>query len=193
MNITKRQLRRIIREQGIGHETHGTGIDRGNRFTPDVIVQYLSDNAATYHQDPVLDAGSIAMLLRDDFMDNIGAQVALSPEYEEIIVKLAQDPGYVAEGKRMKITKRQLKRIIKEEKVKLLSEMIDPEYMREEILSFAETTDPDGMAVLINILEEPPIADLDAAFDIVDKHVATASPEDLNWIHQEMTSEGLFG
>ena len=93
----------------------------------------------------------------------------------------------------MKITKRQLRRIIKEEKVRLLREMIDPEYMREEILSFAETTDANGLAILINILEEPPIADLDAAFDIVNKHVVSASPEDLNWIHQEMTSEGLFG
>ena len=93
----------------------------------------------------------------------------------------------------MRITKRQLRRIIKEEKAKLLREMIDPEHMREEILSFAETTDAEGMAILINILEEPPVADLDAAFDIVDKHVSSAIPEDLNWIHQEMTSEGLFG
>ena len=93
----------------------------------------------------------------------------------------------------MKITKRQLKRIIKEEKAKILREMIDPEYMREEILSFAETTDAEGMAILIDILEEPPVADLDTAFDIVDKHVASASPEDLSRIHQEMTSEGLFG
>ena len=93
----------------------------------------------------------------------------------------------------MKITKRQLRRIIKEEKVKLLREMIDPEYMREEILSFAETTDAEGMAILIDILEEPPVADLDAAFDIINKHVASASPEDLSWIHQEMSSEGLFG
>ena len=93
----------------------------------------------------------------------------------------------------MKISKRQLRRIIKEEKARLLSEMIDPEYMREEILSFAETTDPDGMNIILNILEEPPVADLDTAFDIVDKHVTSASPEDLKWIHQEMTSEGLFG
>ena len=93
----------------------------------------------------------------------------------------------------MKITKRQLKRIIKEEKTKLLREMIDPEYMREEILSFAETTDAEGMAILIDILEEPPVADLDAAFDIVDKHVSSAIPEDLDWIHGEMSREGLFG
>ena len=127
MKITKRQLRRIIQEQGIGHETAGTGIDRGNRFTPDVIAQYLSDNAATYHQDPVLDAGSIAMLLRDDFMDNIGAQVTLSPEYEDLIVNLSHDPGYVAEGKTAKVTERQLRRIIKEEKRKILSEGLSQE------------------------------------------------------------------
>jgi len=90
----------------------------------------------------------------------------------------------------MKITKRQLKRIIKE--------AIDPEYMREEIMSFAEETDAEGLSVLLDIIGGPPLAsgkeaNLDAAFDIIDKHVTGSYPEDLAYIHQELTNAGYFG
>jgi hypothetical protein len=98
----------------------------------------------------------------------------------------------------MKISKRQLRRIIKEEKRKLLREMIDPEYMREEIISFAEETDADGISVLLDIIGGPPLASdddasLDAAYDIIDKHVSGSYPEDLAYIHQELTNAGYFG
>ena len=97
----------------------------------------------------------------------------------------------------MKITKRQLRRIIKEEKQKILREMIDPEYMREEIMSFAEETDAEGIDVLLDIIGARPLAgddeaSIDAAFDIIDKHVTGSYPEDLAYIHQELTSAGYF-
>ena len=92
----------------------------------------------------------------------------------------------------MRITKRQLRRIIKEEKQKLLKEMIDPQYMKEEILNLAEIVDEDGMNVILNILEEPPLRNMDDAFDVVERRVTSASPEDLKWIHEEISMEGLF-
>ena len=98
----------------------------------------------------------------------------------------------------MKITKRQLRRIIKEEKQKILREMIDPEYMREEIMSFAEETDAEGIDALLDIIGARPLAgddeaSIDAAFDIIDKHVTGSYPEDLAYIHQELTNAGYFG
>jgi hypothetical protein len=94
------------------------------------------------------------------------------------------------QGDKMKITKRQLRRLI--------NEGIDAEYMKEEILSFAEEADANGIAILLDIIGGPPLAsgieaDLDGAFDIIDKHVSGSYPEDLAYIHQEMTNEGLFG
>ena len=92
----------------------------------------------------------------------------------------------------MKITKRQLRRIIKEEKAKLLKEMIDPQYMREEILNLAEIVDEDGMVVIMELIEAPFNGNLDDAFDAVERHISSASPEDLKWLHEEITMEGLF-
>ena len=90
----------------------------------------------------------------------------------------------------MKITKRQLRRIIRE--------AIDPEYMREEIMSFAEETDAEGIDALLDIIGARPLAgddeaSIDDAFDIIDKHVTGAYPEDLAYIHQELTNAGYFG
>ena len=90
----------------------------------------------------------------------------------------------------MKITRRQLRRIIKE--------AIDPEYMREEIMSFAEETDAEGVDVLLDIIGARPLAgddeaSIDAAFDVIDKHVTGSYPEDLAYIHQELTNAGYFG
>jgi hypothetical protein len=93
MQIKLNTIRRIIREHVSDPESAGTGIEPEDRYTPEVIAQYLSDNAATYHQDPTMDATAIAMLLRDDFMNNIGPQVSLSPEYDQMIVNLSQSPG----------------------------------------------------------------------------------------------------
>tara|TARA_B100000214_G_scaffold156571_1_gene112281 strand:- start:94 stop:366 length:273 start_codon:yes stop_codon:yes gene_type:complete len=90
----------------------------------------------------------------------------------------------------MKITRRQIRRIIRE--------ALDPEYMREEIMSFAEETDAEGVDVLLDIIGAPPLAgddeaSIDAAFDVIDKHVTGSYPEDLAYIHQELTNAGYFG
>ena len=90
----------------------------------------------------------------------------------------------------MKITKNQLRRIIRE--------AIDPEYMREEIMSFAEETGAEGIDALLDIIGARPLAgddeaSIDVAFDIIDKHVAGSYPEDLAYIHQELTNAGYFG
>ena len=83
MKITKKQLRRIIRE----------AFDRS--FTPHEIGAYLSDNAKEYHEDPMLapdGPSAIKMLLQDDFMDDIG-HVASIDDYEDLIDQLSQDPN----------------------------------------------------------------------------------------------------
>ena len=90
----------------------------------------------------------------------------------------------------MKITKRQLRKIIRE--------ALDPEYMKEEIMSFAEETDADGIDALLDILGARPLAgddeaSIDAAFDIIDKHVHGSYPDDIAQIHQELTNAGYFG
>ena len=92
----------------------------------------------------------------------------------------------------MKITRKQLRKIIKE--------AIDPEYMKEEIMSFAEETDAEGIDALLDIIGAPPLAgdgdderSLDAAFDVIDKHVTGSYTEDLAYIHQELTNAGYFG
>ena len=84
----------------------------------------------------------------------------------------------------MKITKRQLRRIIRE--------AIDPQYAREEILVAAEETDIDGMAIILDIVGGSPSGDIDSDFDIVNSLVAKMSPEQLALAHQEMSMEGLI-
>lgn len=99
----------------------------------------------------------------------------------------------------MKITKRQLKRIIKEEKARLLRER-DPRSfsgpglptMKAQILNLAEIVDDEGMAIILNVLEEPSMVNYHDDLETVRDHVAKASPDDLTWIHQELTAEGLF-
>ena len=66
------------------------------KFTHEEIVDYLTTQASEYHRDEGLlgNPGAISELLRDDFMDNIGAYVELSPQYEELIQQLSveEDP-----------------------------------------------------------------------------------------------------
>ena len=85
----------------------------------------------------------------------------------------------------MKITKRQLRRLIRE--------AIDPQYMREEIIVAAEETDVDGMAMILDIVGVSPSGDIDSDFDTVDSLVTKMSPEELALVHQEMSMEGLIG
>tara|TARA_B100000424_G_scaffold88676_1_gene66374 strand:+ start:267 stop:542 length:276 start_codon:yes stop_codon:yes gene_type:complete len=91
----------------------------------------------------------------------------------------------------MKITKRQLRRIIRE--------AIDPEYMREEILGLAETIDVDGMTIIMDLMLIPENlwpsdeSGLDLGFDAIEAELADMSPEDVALVHKEITNEGLFG
>ena len=91
----------------------------------------------------------------------------------------------------MKITKRQLRRIIRE--------AIDPQYMREEILGLAETIDVDGMTIIMDLMLIPENlwpsdeSGLDLGFDAIEAELANMSPEDVALVHREITSEGLFG
>jgi len=120
MKTTKKQLKRLIKE-----------------FYSTDIENYLRDNAAEYHRDPSLDAKSIRMLLMDDFMDNIGHAEDIR-SYQELINSLSI--GDLQEGS-MKITKRQLRRIIKET---LLREGVDTD---------AHVGDHDPITVEIPALE----------------------------------------
>lgn len=79
MKITKRRLRRIIRESLEG-------------ITPDQVSQFLSDNAKTYHMDRSLTPPDIEMLLQDDFLDDVGHEVSIA-DYEDLIARLSHDPN----------------------------------------------------------------------------------------------------
>ena len=83
MRITRQQLRRLIAE--------------AMEFSHDQIVQYLTDNATSYHNDPALDPGSIEELLLDDFMDNIGAQVDIR-RYKGLSKSLSQSSPKTSAG-----------------------------------------------------------------------------------------------
>ena len=77
LRITRRQLRRIIKEFNFDNITH------------EEIVEYLETQAKEYALDTALTPPAIQELLMDDFMDNIGAYADLSPEYQELIDSLA--------------------------------------------------------------------------------------------------------
>jgi len=78
MRITRSQLRELISE--------------AMEFSHDQIVQFLTDNATSYHNDPALDPGSIEELLLDDFIDKIGPQADIG-DYKGLISSLSQPGG----------------------------------------------------------------------------------------------------
>ncbi len=109
MKITKRQLRRIIKEMTI---------------STDEAEAYLRDRAASYERDGLQGRG-MKMLLQDDFLDDLGHQHNIE-DYEWLIDELISDGpmGHrqgIGESK-MRITKRQLRGIIKKEHTRLLRE-----------------------------------------------------------------------
>ena len=73
-----------------------------------------------------------------------------------------------------------------------MKEMIDPEYMKQEILGLAEIVDEEGMAVIMELIEAPFNGNLDDAFDAVEGFVASAKPEMLKWLHENIDAEGLW-
>jgi|LWDU01.1.fsa_nt_gi hypothetical protein len=85
MKITKRQLRRIIKEAlSISH---------------DEVVTYLTDRASSYYDDPGLVAAgpsAIRTLLQDDFMDDLG-HIADIRDYSDLIEDLSQGDEIINE------------------------------------------------------------------------------------------------
>ena len=110
MKITKRQLRRLVKEQTAAVTTDAI---------EDIVMGVLSDEGGAAGLDPI----EIALEELED------EDISLPDEsIEDLIgnvggVKRHADGDYVdttqLEGRMMKITKRQLRRIIKEEKAKL--------------------------------------------------------------------------
>ena len=84
LKIKKSQLRRIIKEEQQ---------KLAERYSHDQIEDYLRTQADEYHRtgDLAGNPGAIAMLLRDDFMDNIGAYAELTPQYEKLIQQLSTE------------------------------------------------------------------------------------------------------
>jgi len=99
MKISKHQLRKIIKEMTISSQD---------------AEMYLRDRAEAYRRDGLQGRG-MKMLLQDDFMDDLGHQHNIE-DYEGLIDELVMGES------KLKITKRQLRRIIKEERAKLLKE-----------------------------------------------------------------------
>ena len=94
-------------------------------LSPEEVEQGLTDRAKSYHAGPALSKdgpGAIRTLLQDDFMDDYGHEMVMG-DFADLIDQLSRDPNSLRETKNMKITKRQLRRIIKEEKAKLAEQM----------------------------------------------------------------------
>ena len=98
MNITKKQLRRILKE--FGSEEYGrqtlefepiAGIDSESRYSRIEITLYLQDLARSMARDG-LDAGAIKLGLQDEFMDNFAGSGASYDDYSLTIDKLSQNP-----------------------------------------------------------------------------------------------------
>ena len=98
MNITKKQLRRILKEFGseeYGRQTREfepiVGIDSESRYSRIEITLYLQDLARSMARDG-LDAGAIKLGLQDEFMDNFAGSGASYDDYSLTIDKLSQNP-----------------------------------------------------------------------------------------------------
>ena len=126
MKISKRQLRRIIKEEIA--TVNDDAIE-------DAVMGVLSDEGGAAGLDPIEDAledleDDDISLPDEDIEDIIGGVVGVKRHADGDYVDTTQ-----LEGKSMKLTKQQLKRIIKEEKAKILNETPTP-YEREEALRF---------------------------------------------------------
>ena len=81
MKIIKRQLRRIIREVLLREMTISTTD----------VEQYLRTQAAQHRQDKSLSGSAIKMLLKNDFMNNVGHQHTLDKRWAALINTLSVD------------------------------------------------------------------------------------------------------
>ena len=135
MKITKRQLRRIIKEEKARlRESYldDVGGDLGAH-----VIDYLRDQARSYHADPSLDVDgdgkpdpvAIKTLLHDDFMDNFGHEFDVVDFNYEIDTFAHGGDLHESNNRNnlMKITNRQLRRIIREEKVRIQETVPGPD------------------------------------------------------------------
>ena len=117
MKITKRQLRRIIKEE----------IATINKDAiKDTVMDVLSDEGGAAGLDPIEDAleeleDEDVSLPEDPIEDLISDVTGVKRHADGDFIDTTQ-----LEGKSMRITKRQLRQIIKEEKAQLLKEAADP-------------------------------------------------------------------
>jgi len=74
MNITKVQLKRIIKEELL----------KEMEFSAADAEQYIVDKAEQYKSDPALNAAAIKRLLMDDFMDDLGHQLDIR-DFQDLI------------------------------------------------------------------------------------------------------------
>ena len=159
MKISKQQLRQIIKEEA-------SRIPSGRAISPEQAEEYLRSKADSYRRQGVT-GKSMEMLLMDDFMDDLGHQHDVE-DYEGYIREL------VLGESAMKITKSQLKRIIKEEKAKLqeadyeydpvdeiyaaLQDLTDAQLKLEEVASFLEKSprpqDKNRVQALFNLANQ---------------------------------------
>ena len=139
MKITKAQLKRIIKEELESPDDIIASYPDPEGKNPDQVIyrwqqdefdhrekvlkstqalDFLKMKAKDYHNDPTLNPGDIKALLQDDFMDSQYPKFFGMHEGEPSIAEFIEQ--YAAgeelnEVKKVKITKSQLKQIIKEE------------------------------------------------------------------------------
>ena len=80
MKITKRQLRKTIRETLIKEMTILTA----------EVEQYIRDQANEYRTDPDMTGSMMRMLLMDDFLDDIGHQHNIE-DFQDLIDEVSLD------------------------------------------------------------------------------------------------------
>ena len=104
MKITKKKLQRLIKEEAI---------------SPEQAKTYLKSKADSYRRQG-MQGSEIELLLKDDFADDLGHRLD-AEDFENTIRQLAHgdQPSYRVNESGVKITKKQLKRIVKEEAEKL--------------------------------------------------------------------------
>ena len=77
----KRELQ--LSDSDIDSVISDLGIEEGYSFED--IFNYLETNAEEYLKDKTLTPGAIRMLMMDDWVDDLGHQVTLEPQYQRLI------------------------------------------------------------------------------------------------------------
>ena len=204
MMISRKKLYKIIRE-GISR------LIKEMSISADEAEAYLRDRAASYKRDGLQGRG-MKMLLQDDFIDDLGHQHAIE-DFEWLIDELINDnnseleyastlpmqgprtrgaspprgiPSGRGMGESVKITKRQLRRIIREQKANLLNEIdfvsFDFPHMKKDAYSKLEDLIMAHMPLEADFLREEEFATfekivIDALAEMKDRVVRDFSGE----------------